>query len=201
MSTRPFFRDTAPDSGLTLVEVLVTISILLAVMASVLAMLLTAKNIWLASVNRVSVSQDLQIAASKIATELRGSDASLITDNTEGTPASFCFLSARDRNGSFVTDESGAPVWQKCVIYYIPPGTGRLLRKEVYETRDAPLTPAQMAAYLDGEGTQYAAALTGLRLTPSLADNSAVLSMTGQRTGAHGREDRQSLTIIISMRN
>lgn len=186
---------------MSLIELLITMAILMLMAGALYGLMLSAKTTWQASATRSGVRQGLQTAIFKIATELKDSRAAFITDATAGAPSAFCFLSAQDGAGRFVTDSAGMPSWQKCVIYYIPAGTTRLLRREVPGSFIDPLPSGQMIGYCDGSGTQCSSSITHMRLVPATSDNSATLSLSAREVNPHGKEDIQSLTVTIFLRN
>jgi len=187
--------------GMTLIEVTVTMVIVSLLTGALLWMALAGKTMWQSSVTRSSSRQDLQVASWRIAQEIRNTNIDLITNNTSATPRAFAFLSAYDSSGNFITDANGAPVWQKCVIYYLPDNTNRLLRREVYGAFSTAITPVQLAGYCDGSGTQISAAITALNLAINQNDKSVSLTLGRNATSQHGKVDQQSRTITVLLRN
>lgn len=136
-------------------------------------LLLSGKTIWQASTVRTANTQDLQVADLKMGLELQQSDLSTVTNNTGATPPGFSFLSAVNDKGTFVTDVTGAPVWQKYVIYCVQTGTTRLMRQEILLTNLFPLgipssipllSSAQISSSCNGSGTMLSSAVTSLSL-------------------------------------
>jgi len=194
-------RKRIRSRGLTLIELLTTMSILLIIMGAVYSMLYAGVIMWQSSVTRTSNRQDIHISFRKFELELRNSDASFITDGTSGEPYAFSFLSAYNQSGNFTTDASGRPVWQKYVIYYIPAGTKKLLRKEVYGSFTAPLSASQLATYLDGEGKLISSSVKSMKIIPNTSNNSAIVSLTVNNDSKHGKRDEQNLNLTVSLRN
>jgi type II secretory pathway pseudopilin PulG len=114
---------------MTLVEVLVTLALLAILTSLVAVMLLRAKTTWQASTARASARQDLQELSWRIARELQGSSGVFLTDGGPSGLQAFSFVSAAGPEGRFLTSEEGAPAWQRHVVYYLVPGTTRLLRQ------------------------------------------------------------------------
>ena len=187
--------------GMSLIEMLVVLVILILLSGSLAWMLMSGKTIWQASLTASADRQNIQLAAQRISQELRDSQIGLITNNTGGTSKAFSFLSAYNDKGVFITDNAGLPVWQKYVIYYIPVGENRLLRKAVYGSFTAPLTIPQLAAYCDGQGSLVASGVTAFSLNPNLGGNAVSLSLTLQNRNRHGKADQQSLSVTIFLRN
>jgi prepilin-type N-terminal cleavage/methylation domain-containing protein len=198
-----FSRMAAAGSarGMTLMELLVTMLIVVMIASALFWMLASAKTMFQSSTGRGSNRQDLQVAAWRVAHDLRAGNVNLLTVTGPGAVNAFGFLSAFDVNGTFVTDTTGSPVWQKYIIYYIPAGTTKLLRKEVYGNFTQPLTPQQLLSYCTGDGRLLASSITVLSLSPDTTSRAATLTMTVQGTNQHGKIDRQSKKVTILIMN
>lgn len=201
-----FMKKKQWSRGFTLIEILVTLAIVLMLGGILVFMVIRGKMIWQSSVTRSASRQDIQVLSLKIVHELKSSDVGLITDGSSGTPKAFSFVSAYDKNCSFVTNDSGTPVWQKFVIYYIKSGTSNLLRKEVaIAPADLatlkPLTLSQLSGYLDGKGITVSPSVTSITLTPDAVNNSAVLNVATEAKNRNGKTDRQSRQLTVSIYN
>jgi len=192
---------------MTLIEVLVTLGVLALLTSLVVVMLVRAKTSWQASTTRAAVRQDLQEISWKIAREVQASSPTFLTDGGSSGLAAFSFVSAVGPEGRFFTDDEGRPAWSRQVVYYLVPGTTRLLRKELPRDFTAnpgqlrALTPAELAAACDGQGRLLSAQVNLLRLTPQPNSATAVLEMRAQGTSAHGGLDRLSRRQAILMYN
>ncbi|MBI2251926.1 MAG: hypothetical protein HYU63_04140 [Armatimonadetes bacterium] len=186
---------------MTLIELLSSMIILTIFANALFWILVSAKKNWQESETRLTNLQNLQIASWKMALDLRDSRIATLTDNTGGSPAAFSFLSAYNISGSFITDGDGNPTWQKYIIYYIPSGTTKLLRKEVYGSFTSALTISALIAYCDGQGSIISAFMTSLLITPDLSSKSVALSLSAQNTNNQGKIDQQTLNTTIYMRN
>ena len=186
--------------GMSLIELLITFVVVILLMGALFWMLLAGKTMWQASVTRSAGRQDVQTASWRIALDLRDSKFDTITNNTSGTPSAFSFLSAYNSGGNFVTDNSGEVSWQKYIIYYIPTGTTRLLKKDVYGSFSGALTLPQLTGYCNGAGSLISPSVTSMQLT-NVGSNSATLSLTVENTSKHGTVDRQTKQINIMIRN
>jgi len=184
---------------MTLVEVLISFIVMIVLSGGLFWILIAGKTIWQASAARSGNRQELQVSTWRIAQELRDSNLSTVTNNTGGTPSAFSFLSAYDSAGTFTLDGTGAPVWQKAVIYYVPQGTTRLLRREVFGAFTGPLSAAQLAAYCDGSGSLLSPSLTSLGL--GTGAGAVTLSLSVEKSNGHGKLDRQSRQVAIHLRN
>jgi len=87
------------------------------------------------------------------------------------------------------------------VIYYIPTGSSKLLRKEVYGNFTTPLTLAQLQSYCNGDGKLLSKSITSLIITPNTTNNSAQLTLAVQNKNLQGKIDQQSVSMTITMRN
>jgi len=189
---------------MTLVEMLLAIAMLLVLSTSLLYLLVSVKRTWQAGVARAAVRQDLQTTLWQMATELRDSEAGLVTDGTQSSPLALCFPSATDAQNAFITDSGGGLVWQKFVIYYIPTGTTRLLRKEVYQVPSTPpvqLTQAAMGTYCDGTGSLVCPQVQGVTLAVDGANGGVTLGLTLGGRSTHGTDEKTSASMYIQMRN
>jgi Tfp pilus assembly protein PilW len=201
MTMRRNFIAGASSKGMTLVELVITQVIVLLLMGTIVSVLFAFKSLYQASVSHSQNRQELQVAFSNVALELRDSDYDTFTDGTAGSPKAFSFLSAVDRYGNFTTDAAGAPAWQKYVIFYIPVNSTRLLRKEVYGTFSGALSPSALAAYCDGAGTVVSTSVIMMRCVPDMAIKSCRLSIMLQICNHNGKVDQQSGSMTVFFKN
>ncbi len=193
-------------AGMTLIELLVTLSILGLFAAGATWTLVAAKVSWQASVGRTDVRQALQVGTWRMANELRDSHSAYLTNNTGSTPQALAFPSARNAQGRFMTGSDGLPVWQKFVLYYIPTGTDRLLRRELFTVPTDPtvppvLTQAQVVAACDGQGALVASGARVLSLAPGTQASTWLLSLTVEARNPNGRTESLSRTVAVFTRN
>lgn len=178
---------------------------LLVVVGGAIAMMLVAlKSKWQAGVTRASVRQDLQTTLLQMAQEMRNSEAALVTDGTAASPVAFSFPSAYDARGAFITDASGGAVWQKFVVYYVPTGTSRLLRKEVYQLPTLPpiqQTLAELTASCDGKGTLVSDSTHALTLAADGERGACTVGLTLRSQSRHGKTEETSQSLYVLMRN
>lgn len=186
---------------MTLVELLITSVILLLLLGIFVWMIVAVKSAYQSSVIHTKGRQDLQTSFFNITREMMNSSYSSFTDGTSQTTKSISFLSAFDRNGVFVTDSNGAPIWKKYVIYYVPSGSARLLKKEVYGTFTTSLSSEALAAYCDGGGKLITNSLSQMTCTPDSATKSCLLSLALESTNYNGKPDRQSGEMRVFFRN
>lgn len=193
--------------GFTLIETLVTSAVVLMLSSIVVFMVIKGKMIWQSSAARTASRQELQVASWKIAQEIQSSNIGYVTDGSTGNLKAFSFISAYDKNGSFATGSSGAPVWQKYVIYYVPQGTKKLLYKEVYKDFIAspdllrPLTISELTAYCTGDGKLISPSVTTISLVPQPEKKSAVLTLETEIVNKQGKTDKQSRSMTIYLYN
>lgn len=191
--------------GFTLIELLITLALFIMLGSIMFMMVVKSKKYFQSSVTRSASRQGIQTALMKIARELRGSHRDFVTSGTSAGLQAFSFISAEDNKGSLITDNYGCVLWQKYVIYYIPAGTSKLLRKEVY--RDfiakpaAPLSASELASYLDGKGLSLSAAAKSITLTMLGEPNAVKLRLDTQTMNQHGKVDTQAGEITIFIYN
>ena len=193
-------------TGFTLIEVLISSIIMFMLVGILFFMVIRGKMAWHASTARSASRQDLQVTSWKIAHELKGTDISLITDGSTGNLNAFSFISAYDQNSNFVTDSSGSPLWQKYVIYYIPSGTSKLIRKEIavdpsQSATLKALTVSQLTGYLDGKGIVASPSVISLKLTPNTGENYVTLELSTETKNRQGKTDKQSRQMTIAIYN
>ena len=191
---------------MTLVEVLVTSSLLLFFATGAVLVMISGQRSWLATRGQADAFQAAQVALARLSRELQFSNSNFLTDNTALTPPAFSFPSAFDTQGRFTTTAEGYPSWQKYVVYYLPQGSSRLLRKELFTvptdpTIDPILSQANLTAACDGKGTLIASGVTSLGLAPSTTTAEVVLTLGLQVTNPNGRADRLTWTVSILPRN
>ncbi|MGV8121366.1 MAG: type II secretion system protein J [Candidatus Xenobiia bacterium LiM19] len=195
-------RDRTGSHGMTLVELTVTMLILALMGGSILWMLVTVKRIYQASIHRGGARQQIQLMIWGIQEDLKDSSFGTLTVTAPGTPPeAFSILSAYDVNHVFITDSKSAPVWQKCIVYYIPAGTTKLLRKEVFGAFVSALTSAQLLSYCDGQGKVLSDSVTSMSLVPDKVNRCAALSVTLQSKNNHGKTDIQSRQVTLLFNN
>lgn len=189
--------------GMTLVEVLVTTGILMTLSGVFFVMLLKGKTAWQASAAHAATRQDLQEVSWRISRELQGSNGTYLTDGGPSGLRAFSFVSARNRSGTFVTDDQGAPTWQEHVVYFVAPNSTRLLRKGIPRNFAASpgllraLTLAELQAACDGEGQLVASSVKTFRVSLAPGGKVAVLEIGTEATNAQGRLDRQARRLPI----
>lgn len=213
--------------GMTLVETIITMIIVIVLAALLLWMIVSAKNMQQASATRVGNRQDIQIITSKIADELKDSSLSSISTMvvTPATPPNLnrvraiSFISAYDKiYGKFQTDPngSGKPYWQKYVIYYILPSSTRLLRKEVEITPTLTVSQRPISSIdLDGKGRtvsqsvafeldasgNYNLTLPRFFFSVNPVDGSIIMNITVRSQNLHGKFDEQTNQVKIFILN
>jgi prepilin-type N-terminal cleavage/methylation domain-containing protein len=195
------------NTGMTLIEVLIAAVIFLLVSAIMSTMIIKSKTMWQSSSTRASARQELQLISWRVSEDLQGSNVSYVTDGSSGNLSAFSILSAYDKNGNFITNDEGSASWQKYIIYYVKPGTNRLLRKEVFmdfknnPSLIRPLTIQELSGYMDGTGNLQSPSITLLKLSVNPGNNSASFSCNSSATSQHGTQDQQSVLTTINVYN
>lgn len=188
------------NNGMTLLEVMVSSLILVISLGSLFWILLSGKTIWQSSMQRSSSRQDLHIATWKISLELRNSRAALVTA-VASSPQGFGFPSAYDSTGRFVTTQAGDPQWQKYVIYCVPSGTTRLMRRELLSGFTVPMSVSDLQNNCNGNGQLISPVITASNLVPNSSNDSALLSLATQAVNRQGGIDQQSRSMTIFFQN
>lgn len=194
--------------ALSLVESLITLMILSLLSGILIWMILLAKTSMESSKNRTYLRQDMQIITTAMVRELQESKIKSITVINQGVK-SFSFISARNASGVFVTDTSGAPVWQnvdgtwRFIIYYIPANTTVLMKKEVLKTTGDALTSADLLSFCDGKGKKLSSMVNDLSLTlpATQKDKYIDLSVTFQSKSNIGKIDNMTFQSRIFISN
>ncbi len=195
-------RKVLKRPGMSLVEMLVTLMILVIMSAVLFWVLMMVKTGYQASSARAGGRQDLALALAGISGEMMDSNVDTVTNNTSLIPPALSFLAAYNSQGGFVTDPSnGKPVWQKYVIYYIPSGTSSLLRMEIYGTFTGPLSTAQLQAYCNGQGRRVISSASSLGLALDTGNRTASISLTVRDTSVHGKADQQTQSLTVFFNN
>jgi hypothetical protein len=160
--------------GLTLAEVLVASFLSLVVLGLVFALFVPAKISTITGDNKAEVNMNAYRSIKRLAHELEDSSPLSVTYDLGplpvNIPSAISFLSAYDALGTFVTSDSGKPLWQGYVIYYYPPGGDRILRKTVALSPPAVsptrLTLAELRNLCDGSGMPVAFDAYAFRIEP-----------------------------------
>ncbi|MEQ8190738.1 MAG: hypothetical protein ABRQ39_22410 [Candidatus Eremiobacterota bacterium] len=197
-----------PFKALSLVESLITLMILSLLSGILIWMILLAKTSMESSKNRTYLRQDMQIVTTGMVRELQDSRKKSLAVINQGIK-SFSFISARNASGKFVTDTSGAPVWQnvdgtwRFVIYYIPANTTNLMRKEISKSTDNALSSSELLSFCDGKGEKLSSMVNDMSLTVPVAekDKYADISITFQSKSRAGKTDRMTFQSRIFISN
>lgn len=119
-------------------------------------------------------------AASRLSEELSRSDSTTLTDMTGSGDQALSFLSATDVSGDFTVNGDGAPKWQKYVVYFIPSGSGELMRGEYYGDFTGPASVSRLAEICGSrKGCQPIAKVSSLRLKVDLSTGLLVFTIAG----------------------
>lgn len=176
--------------GMTLVEVLVFSVTMLVLSGVMLYLVVFSTMTFQASTARSGPVQDVRTCLRRLKTDLSRTDPASVTT----VAGALSLLSAEDSSGSFVTDGSGAPVWQKQVVWYVDASGTGLRRKEVQGSLSEALSEAEVAAQRDGSGTMLGASVS--TLTVSVDGRAATVALA-----ASGSDDALSTTETLYLRN
>lgn|GEM_PF-2386368 len=180
-------------SGVTLIEIVVASAISLVVLGLILLLFVPVKLSCITGDSKAEVNMNAFRSLSRMTGELRGSTISSVTYDLSAVPtvpSAISFLSPYDRYGRFITDTTGKAVWQSYIIYYIPSGTNRLLRKTVTITPTSTasrLTLAELKSRLDGTGETAAFDASSFTISPKSAYSTFVDIRIGTELTYSGR--------------
>ncbi|HEY4000996.1 MAG TPA: hypothetical protein VGO93_19160 [Candidatus Xenobia bacterium] len=131
------------SQGLTLFELILTLSLLLLLFGLAWQVLLPALRIWVVNQARASIEETGIVLESRIAREMERSTQSTVTILPPGPVEAFSFATFGNETQTDIGDpwllptpppdgynpQTGLPEWQYFVIYYHPTGTQNVYRK------------------------------------------------------------------------
>jgi hypothetical protein len=192
------------SSAFTIMELLIVMFIIGMISGIIIEMIVCSKKTFQAVSDRSGSGLDLMVSSWKISGDVKSCSRKYICDGSTGNLQAFSLISARDRNGRYSLKSDGAPNWQAYVIYYIAPGTSKLMRKERFvdfasdPTLLRPQTTAELQKEMDGSGRRVAASIRSIKLVPSAGGESAAsLFIETELKNQNGRLDRQSRSFTI----
>lgn len=137
--------------GLTLAEVMVAGALLLLTAAVAYACALLTARSQMKAGDRVTAEVNAIVGLESVRLDMQNSSLSSLVIGSNR----ISFLTARDSNGLFQTDASGAPQWQATVVYYDDDAQGVLRRRRIAYDQ-GPLSPQQLSQACNGSGTLVA---------------------------------------------
>lgn len=129
MNSKRLFTNRGSRSGLTLVEVLVTLTVLSILMTALFAVFKMGLSAWHKTSTKNELLQQVQIVDFRLSDELQLSALESATADP-GIDA-LSFLSPLDANGKFILSAKGRPEFQKYIIYYRKSSDQKMYRREV----------------------------------------------------------------------
>lgn len=190
-------RNKALTRGFTIIEVMVSFILFLAVAGIVLNILVFANSYWSFGNSRMDAGVNAMVAVEKIRGDMKAASYDSITNNTQSTPCAFSFSSAVNEGGDVVTDSGGVFQPQKMVIYYIPNKSTRLLRKEFASSDETPLTLKELSSYCNGGGQTVANNVTGFAAS---VDDTKKLVNIYVETEVVYREKRNTMNLSLTVK-
>lgn len=118
----PFSR-----AGLTLIEVLITLSILGILMTAVFGVFKMGLLAWHKANTKNGLLGDVQVVNYRLNEELQFSDLGSVTAQVDA----LSFLSPCDAKGKVVVSSQGRPLFQKYIVYYRNTADKKMYRREV----------------------------------------------------------------------
>lgn len=150
--------------GYNLTEVVVATAILLLLILIFFNVVILSQKYFKLVDVKAEVQLNVKLGMDKILKEAEQSEFNSFTVCASSVKA-ISFLSAYDSEGFYHTSSSGAPVWQKYIIFYVPSGENKLLRREIPSAgATAPLTESQLISYCNGTGTVGAFDISNFQL-------------------------------------
>lgn len=227
MVTKMITKSPSRVAGMTLIEMILTMGIVMVLTLTLFWMLVAGKKMHQSSLTRTADRQDLEAVLGRMAEDMEISNINSITSlyipSGVPTPADLpriravSFLSAYSDDGDsqkepyFHTDQNGIPLWQKYVIYYVPLNSTKLVRKEVkLAVPSTAITTLDPTPYLTGGGhletsalevTSDKSKLPSLYLGFDRIRNCALLSASVKNQSVSGTVDEQSKVLQVSMFN
>ncbi|MGV8118785.1 MAG: hypothetical protein AB2L14_03370 [Candidatus Xenobiia bacterium LiM19] len=196
------------SSAFTIMELLIVMFIISMISGIIIEMTVCSKKTFQAISDRSGSGLDLMVSAWKISGDIKSCSRKYICDGSTGNLQAFSLISARDRNGRYSLKSDGTPNWQAYVIYYIAPGTSKLMRKEEFvdfasdPTLLTPHTIDELKKKMDGSGRKVVTSIKSIRLVPSAGGESAAsLFVETELKNQNGRLDRQSRSFTIYIYN
>jgi len=194
------------SSAFTIMELLIVMFIISLISGIIIEMIVSSKKTFQAISDRSGSGLDLMVSSWKISGDIKSCSRKYVCDGSAGALQAFSFVSALDKNGRYTLKSDGTPNWQAYVIYYIIPGTSKLVRKEKFV--DFAADPTLLRAYtvdelkkeMDGSGRKVATSIKSIKLVPSAGGESAAsLFIETELKNQNGRLDRQSRSFTIYM--
>ncbi|MHC9544429.1 MAG: hypothetical protein AB9903_33350 [Vulcanimicrobiota bacterium] len=186
-------------SGVTLIEIVIASSLSLVVLGLIVLLFVPVKLSCMTGDSKAEVNMNAYRSLSRMERELQSSSISSVTYDLAAAPtvpSALSFLSPFDRYGRFITDSTGKAVWQSYIIYYIPSGTKKLLRKTVTITPTSTarrLTLTQLQSRLDGTGDTAAFDASSFTISPKSAYSTYVDISIGTELIYSGRANAITL--------
>lgn len=184
--------------GFTLIEMLVTNSIVLLMTIAFSWMLLAGKSTYQTSTARSAARQTLDTALAKITDELRNSRAASLARLS--VPTAISFASSYDGTGVFRTTDAGDPQWQKQVVLWWDLPGEQLYRKELPSPDATPLTQAQLTTAVATPGQVVLRGVRGFALN-AVPGGSFELVLSTHTANQQGGAIEFTVTSTFLMRN
>jgi prepilin-type N-terminal cleavage/methylation domain-containing protein len=182
-------------SGFTLAEVLVALSIGLLVVSGGFVFIGVGYKYLDHTIAVSTVQRDSRIAMHRMVKEIQESKLGTITIGTGAQSVSFA--SARNTSGVFQFTSSGAPSWQKAVVYYLDSNAKKLYRYEETKT-DWSLNYTPDSAIGNASAKQVIPNITSLQF--AISSNLVTITHTVTTTTKAGKIT-ETLSTNVRLRN
>ncbi len=114
-------------TGMTLIEMLISLSLLGVIISTVLAIYVMGFQAWRKGDVRGDLLAAMQVSSARLVGDIEKTNYASVSIGPTGD--SVALLSAIDSAGQFQLDPNGRPIWQRWVVYY--QSAGELLQLEV----------------------------------------------------------------------
>lgn len=184
--------------GFTLIEMLVTNSVVLLMIIAFSWMLLAGKSTYQTSTARSAARQTLDTTLAKLTEEFRNSRPASLARLT--VPLCVSFASAYDATGVFRTTDAGDPQWQKQVILWWDQPREQLYRKELPGLDATPLNQSQLSAATATPGQVVLRGVRGFALN-AIPGGTFELVLSTHSANQQGGAIEFTVTSTFLMRN
>lgn len=187
----------------TISEVLVSAVLLVLIFGLTYEMLISAKKFWLMGDVRSDVQLNARLGFESMSRDLQSSTMDSITTLT-GSLKAISMLSGYN-NGSITLNSEGKMLWQKYIIYYIPSGETKLLRREVTNasvpsSTPVPLTSTELTNYCNGLGKVAAFNAGNISFATHTSSSTIDVSISTQKS-LFDQNNTSVVSGTITMRN
>lgn len=130
---------------MTIIEMMVALALLGMLIGMVVMIYMTGASAWRKGDTRSELLQDALVTSSSLASEIEQSTYGGLEAAPSGEGVAV--LSLRDGQGNFELSDTGAPIWQRWVVYYFKSGEIRQTEVPWVAPPEDRVTPMPLSAY------------------------------------------------------